>query len=126
MHFVAFHLFGLHGAKRTSSNVQGDTEALDSARIEGFQNARCEVQTSCWCSHAPFHTTIYGLVGFQVALLRCAVEVRRNRQFAYRFKDFRERQRMIVPTQCDGMSAANGFAPLCGEMNGVACHVNVS
>ena len=97
VHVMAFDLLRLHGFEGSGAYMQRHLIADDAMSVDIFQHAVGEMQSCCRCCHTAFDLGVDGLVSGLVALLRLAVEIRRDGQFTHRLKNVGKVDLIIVP-----------------------------
>ena len=87
MHGMLVGICHLHGLEGTCTNMQGHLRSLYAPLAQTAEHIICEMQTRSRSRHRTFNARINGLISCLVAFLRLAIEVWRNRQFAYGIKN---------------------------------------
>ena len=82
MHVVSAYVLALDGTERACSDVQRHLLALNAAGIDVAEHTLREVESRRWRRHRALYLGVDRLVGYLVALLRLAVEVRRDGKLA--------------------------------------------
>ena len=83
------YTLAFHWLECTCSHVQGHFLAFYATCIYLLQHTLCKVQACRGGCHTALDTAVHGLIGNQVRCLSLAVEIWRDRQFAYGIQDFR-------------------------------------
>lgn len=86
--------------------MQGDFLAVDSAPVERSQDVVGEVQSGRRSGHASLHFGVDRLVSHLVALLRFAIQIRRNGQLSHCFEYLGKAHLGVVPTEIDPIVGA--------------------
>ena len=94
MHGVFTDGLTLHRLKRSCSYVQRQFLAVDTFSVEIGQHLRRKVQPSGRSRHTALYLRIHRLVRPFVALLRLAVQVRRDGQLTHRVDNFGKGERL--------------------------------
>ena len=97
VHRVFVGILYFHRLKGAGAYVQCHLCRLYAALLKVVQYLLREVQTGSRCCHRTFDARIDGLICCLVALLGFAVEVGRDRQFAYCLQNLGEGDTLIIP-----------------------------
>ena len=112
VHVVHPDGFALHRAERPCAHVQRDLAALHAFPVEFGQDLGRKVQSRRGSGHGALHPRVDGLVGFLVALLRFAVQVGWDGEFACGIEQIGPGKRRIVPGKAHGVARPEAFSPL--------------
>ena len=97
MHVVLGQVFDTHGLKSARSHMERHLLAVDAVGINVGEHLLREVETRRRCCHRTLYLRIDRLIGRLVRLLRLAVEVRRNGQFADGIQYLGKGDAVVVP-----------------------------
>ena len=97
VHRVALYIFRLHGLERSRSHMERHFLAVDAVGINVGEHLLREVEPRRRCCHRTLYLRIDRLIGRLVRLLRLAVEVRRNGQFADGIQYLGKGDAVVVP-----------------------------
>ena len=115
VHLVPFNLFAFHGFEGAGTHVQRQFFQLHALLAQSVEHARGEVQPGGGGGYRPFYLGVDRLVGLLVALLRLAVQVGRDGQFAEHFQDVGKGDFGIVPAEVHPVAGAVAGAPFGGQ-----------
>ena len=112
MHLVSFYRFAFHRFECPCPYVECHLFTFDASRVDIGQYLWSKMQSGRRGSYRPFDLRVNGLVGLQVALLRLAVQIGRNGQYACGIQYLGKGERSIIPCQFNYMAislAGNTF-----------------